>query len=125
MFDLDSPHKKTYETLIIGKYFPFAMETVNNLETHDLGGPKNGLQAFDQESSAENGNQTDTKSYSSRSCDNHDNKGHVPDNRVIISVPCSLHSKKPPLMGMIFFELFIFCFFVFCMEDIMLIIDYF
>ncbi|XP_053394638.1 uncharacterized protein LOC128555651 [Mercenaria mercenaria] len=116
VFDLDSAHKKPYETLIIGKFHPAAMETMYSCGGCDCNCHQNKAQGHEEISTdkpvyssetvtsvnASNEpsnanlsiNETDRQS---RSDSNHGNRGHIPKNKVIISVPCSLHSKKPPL----------------------------
>ena len=60
VYDMDSPHKKPYEIILIGRH---------------------------RKESAEK---------SDRVCE----ESNIPDNKVIVSVPCSIHSYKPPLTGM-------------------------
>ncbi|XP_060605650.1 N(6)-adenine-specific methyltransferase METTL4-like [Ruditapes philippinarum] len=88
VYDLESPHKRPYETLIIGKYHPVSMETQN--ATCDLDNARDSSQASNLKIDAPENDWASSK-------DNQDSRGCITDNKVIISVPCSLHSKKPPL----------------------------
>ena len=85
VFDLDSPHKKPYEPLIIGQF-----ETVLNNGTP--------CSQFVTKSSHKECETLDKDS-------DEDNKDEnfmetiIPKTKIICSVPCSLHSRKPPLNG--------------------------
>ncbi|XP_067677632.1 N(6)-adenine-specific methyltransferase METTL4-like [Haliotis asinina] len=83
--DIDSPTKKPYETLLLGQLVQKGKEIT----------PKN--QAGPPDTSAKGANSPDVT---------HDNVSggnvsNLPDSRVIVSVPCSLHSKKPPLLDVL------------------------
>ena len=61
VFPLDSPHKKPYEGLILGRTGGKTTLPLRNTDTEVL---------------------------------------PIPDHKLIVSVPCILHSHKPPLAGM-------------------------
>lgn len=112
MFDLNSPHKKPYETIIIGK-----LKQVDNHDKNDSAEECNNnedLNCTNKDSNSCLDNPFDKAHYGSHNSDEdcdiedlkdsncatnscHDN--NIPDNQVIVSIPCSLHSKKPPLIG--------------------------
>lgn len=85
VFDLDSTHKKPYEPLLIGQF-----------EILAEGGPRFGRFAATSVNS-----EIISKDHSERS--NANDKQFpgttVPENQIICSIPCSLHSRKPPLNG--------------------------
>ena len=67
VYDLDSPHKKPYEALLLGRY--------KSQHPHN--------QEKEQQEIITGG----------------ERDNHLPQDKVIISIPCSLHSKKPNLEG--------------------------
>lgn len=102
--DIDSPHKKPYEHLILGR---FGGETTdeprrgNNMAAQqEL--PSTGLQENESVSvtnvatlQVENNEQSCTTSAASDLREEY----RILDHRVMVSVPCSIHSRKPPLSG--------------------------
>lgn len=106
VIDLDSPHKKPYETLIIGRF--------KSTKSSDANQPKSCLSdpittdktntmvntSSDKETIEDTIVCTDGKE--SRHLDKCREKiglQSIPTNMVICSVPCQIHSRKPPLSG--------------------------
>jgi hypothetical protein len=85
VFDLDSTHKKPYEPLIIGQFEMFTDEgSPGCSDVTKQCGDKN---EFFSEKDSEKKNKN--KKFSKT----------IPESQIICSVPCSLHSRKPPLNG--------------------------
>lgn len=123
MFDFHSSHKKPYETIIIGKYHGTTCKQNkvnhnNHQNCQDKGtfheipvrySVKEDYSVIDLHQSDVEDSGSDVFNHKdeshnerSRSKGFHCNRSYIPDNKVIISVPCSLHSKKPPLTGMLY-----------------------
>ncbi|XP_031566671.1 N(6)-adenine-specific DNA methyltransferase METTL4-like, partial [Actinia tenebrosa] len=90
VIDLDSPHKKPYETLIIGR-FKSTKSSDANLAVSCLSDPKttdttDALVFTDEKECREMVN-----------CKEQNGLKSIPNHMVICSVPCQIHSRKPPL----------------------------
>lgn len=81
VFDLDSTHKKPYEPIIIGR-FEISPDKTNELECSEIA------------------KQNDNKKKVNAKNDKELSETRIDNDRIICSVPCSLHSRKPPLDGM-------------------------
>ena len=90
VFDLDSTHKKPYEPLIIGQ---FEILTDENTST--------GCSTPTKQCNDRNKNFSE-KDTNKKKIDESSTEILIPENQIICSVPCSLHSRKPPLNGMKF-----------------------
>ncbi|XP_046546671.1 N(6)-adenine-specific methyltransferase METTL4-like [Haliotis rubra] len=83
--DIDSPTKKPYETLLLGRLVRKGGEVTQE------------SQAGPPDTSAKGANSPDATHVNV----SEGNVSDLPDSRVIVSVPCSLHSKKPPLQDVL------------------------
>lgn len=81
--DIDSPTKKPYETLLLAR---LVRKEGKVTEKNGAGPP---------DTSAKGANSPDFSHVDV----SEGNMSDLPDSRVIVSVPCSIHSKKPPLQG--------------------------
>lgn len=106
VIDLDSPHKKPYETLIIGR-FKSSKSSDDNPAESCLSDPKTtdktttvfGMGSY--EKSVE-GTMVSTAGDECRhldKCRGNNGLKCIPNHMVICSVPCQIHSRKPPLLG--------------------------
>ncbi|XP_028404623.1 methyltransferase-like protein 4 isoform X2 [Dendronephthya gigantea] len=77
VFDLDSTHKKPYEPIIIGR---FVISDSNN-----------------EPDCSEAEKQYNNKKEVNAKIDREISETRIDNDRIICSVPCSLHSRKPPL----------------------------
>ena len=75
VFDLDSTHKKPYEPLVIGQF----IHKTGNIKPNDEIYPYKDSKKRNEE-----------KEFL---------ETVIPENQIICSVPCSLHSRKPPVNG--------------------------
>ena len=87
VFDLDSTHKKPYEPLLIGQ---FEMPTIGEC-------------SFSHSASTDGNGEFVSENHSEKSNDKEYPEMTIPEHQIICSVPCSLHSRKPPLNGTKFF----------------------
>ena len=89
VFDLDSTHKKPYEPLLIGQFEMLA----------------DGGSSFSHSAATSVNSEIISKEHSEKSNDKQFPETTIPENQIICSIPCSLHSRKPPLNGTKFFIL--------------------
>jgi hypothetical protein len=87
VFDLDSTHKKPYEPLIIGQFEIFTDENKSS-----------GCFDLTKQCDDKSGNFSE-KNTEKKNIDKLFSEFMIPENQIICSVPCSLHSRKPPLNG--------------------------
>lgn len=99
MFDLDSTHKKPYEPLIIGQFEIFLD-----------GNSSSGFSAVTKQCGDKS--EVLSENESEKNKDKKFSETMIPENQIICSVPCSLHSRKPPLNGTKFQFLLFFSKFV-------------
>ena len=90
VFDIDSSHKKPYEPLIIGRY---SAKSKNRKKDAEVPG---GYLKTDEEIKLSNGE--DCKPLPEETAPT--KFANLPYHKVLCSVPCVLHSRKPPLNGM-------------------------
>ena len=93
VIDLDSPHKKPYETLIIGR---FKAKTV--CDDDNIGESTFSDQAMFNSAEREFIEHT-TVGKDDTKCKETNGLKSIPNQMVICSVPCQIHSRKPPLSG--------------------------
>ncbi len=119
VYPLNSPHKKPYEVTLLGRYRKPKLSDGSS-EAEPL---KSGITSDDSPADSaatdesalhhdisegqkcpSNQNSTAKRDSSVRQglCEESSEAAeepHIPDNKVIVSVPCSIHSCKPPLIG--------------------------
>ena len=102
IYSLDSPHKKPYEIILIGRRQKKKVNHFKNTELRfdcdDLELPESG--------SKECAYVDCTAPCEEKHCNRQNDQSEtkhipIPENRVIVSIPCSIHSAKPPLAGTI------------------------
>lgn len=106
VYDLDSTHKKPYEPLLIGRFDerikPCERRTIDKTGPEEFNNRTDemtiypGLEGKNQgkvKVSLENVRETKDKGQQS------DFERILPQHQIICSVPCSFHSRKPPLNG--------------------------
>ncbi|CAB4023679.1 methyltransferase 4 isoform X1 [Paramuricea clavata] len=84
VFDLESTHKKPYEPLIIGQF-----------EIFSDGNSSSGFSAVTKQCGDKS--EVLSENESEKNKDQKFSETMIPENQIICSVPCSLHSRKPPL----------------------------
>ena len=87
VFDLDSTHKKPYEPLLIGQFEMTAA----------------GECSFSHSAATDGNGEIISENHSEKSNDKEYPEMTIPEHQIICSIPCSLHSRKPPLNGTKFF----------------------
>lgn len=98
VFDLDSTHKKPYEPLLIGRF----VKSIEQYERRTIieSSHEEFNTSIDETTvcpAMENNVETESGVSLTSCCESRERP--LPQHQVICSVPCTLHSRKPPLNG--------------------------
>ncbi|KAK3750535.1 hypothetical protein QZH41_018148, partial [Actinostola sp. cb2023] len=98
--DFDSPHKRPYETLILGRYNSSARYCNSeqcNVKSSEINADSIVDNSYDDCTSTVK----DRLDDNGLPCDNNKHRKPIPDHLVICSVPCQIHSRKPHLQDIL------------------------